>query len=383
MYLAYKYVLLSIMLVEANFAAKNMALQLQLPIRESNLSRTYFSDLQVRNPILDLTPSFGGALDTETYGFGFSDNGRIDVVDKLRPWGATNAMELNKLLMRQSSVIDTNGAYKLASNWLAALSVDVARLEEIGSAKLNEDDIRNGILFSHDLAKSNDAVSIYLGKRFSEATRLMCKMDGMDGSFVKAMLRLELNRVIYGPWLYDEERFRGVTLRRQTVSLVETCRNSTLLMGKEKMVWGLGPIAQCNRALLEDVYPSYLVRERADRPRVEQEYGLENGVKKLKPIFWVRWGHLREHSVVDVELDGRTRELVNLHIHDDTILQCPPALGSNWADLVKISDETFLSYSAPERKALVARFCGITYNEPKPYPFSKAPAEPPKARPRP
>ena len=120
MLLAYKYVLVAVMLAEVNFCAENLHLRVKLPVSQE--------DLRVRLVAPPDVMRFGGRLETDDYFFGFS--GRLRLVVKIRPFGSLTVAEQKDVLSTATSLIGTNEAYSLATNWLAAMSVDVSLLEQ-------------------------------------------------------------------------------------------------------------------------------------------------------------------------------------------------------------------------------------------------------------
>ena len=123
MWMAFKYVVTAAMLAEANFCAQNLKLPLGVPIRWEDLVHCH-----VDAPVL---PGWGGRLDLTNYSFGFGIfcAGRLQYVHKLHTFGPISYDERNRKLRRQKSVLDKARAYRLATNWVAAMSVDVQALE--------------------------------------------------------------------------------------------------------------------------------------------------------------------------------------------------------------------------------------------------------------
>jgi hypothetical protein len=118
--MAYKAAALQLMVGEANFAAKQFNLNVSMPIVISDTN-----DWEVISPLMGV----GGMLLTSNYDFAFM-RGRFlhitekDWLKKLSP----PAKDLNDLTNRVS-LLDTNGAYQLATQWLARLSVNISSLE--------------------------------------------------------------------------------------------------------------------------------------------------------------------------------------------------------------------------------------------------------------
>jgi hypothetical protein len=126
---AYKYVITAIMLSEASFYADRLQLPVKLPLQASEVR------IQgIGKPTRPLGP--GGAIDTGRYFFGFGTQARFMV--KLHPFGNMSMAKENLLLSRGTSLIDTNGAYQLATNWLHAIQVDVGELEKTNHAEVRQ-----------------------------------------------------------------------------------------------------------------------------------------------------------------------------------------------------------------------------------------------------
>ena len=227
MYLAYKYVAVAVMLAEANFNAETLDLPIERPIVSSMRSSTYIA------PISTLADDgFGGNIDAEGYAFGEDGRPALGLtgfrdITKLDPFNGLSVAEQNETLGGQRSLVGTNGAYQLASNWLALIEVDVPALEKTNKVEVEQ---------------------------------------------------------------------RGF--------------------------WGDGS-------------PAPLV---------------------LTPIFTVHWG-----AKVEVEVDGRTRQMLRITQHDDCFSRRPVELVKDLDKLLAIPDEEFLKYSAAERSNLVSRFSATTY----------------------
>lgn len=130
--LAYKFVATTLMLAEVNYCATRLKLPINLPVKEQDLVK-----------IMVFNPKTGGRalarLDTTNFSFSFGKPGRLIFVTRLeqgyqalsttRRQGRLPTVQFLPQLLGVPSVIDTNGAYHLASNWLASIDVDVARLE--------------------------------------------------------------------------------------------------------------------------------------------------------------------------------------------------------------------------------------------------------------
>jgi hypothetical protein len=122
---AYKKATLKAMLAEANKICGEMHLPEKLPIQSSDLAKVmietpYFSDHTGRM----------GTISTENYLYGTRGN-KLAVISKLFP-SQDESQYLASLRARYTasrSRINTNAAYALATQWLAAASVDIKALE--------------------------------------------------------------------------------------------------------------------------------------------------------------------------------------------------------------------------------------------------------------
>jgi hypothetical protein len=132
MYMAYKYAVISILLIEANFCAKRLDLPVKEPILASDL--TY----ELIAPVTTL--KFGGAGGRiDAGGYSFSEGHHLHCfITKVNPFGDISTAEENRVLSRSKSLIDTNGAYRLATNWLMQIEVDVAKLERENRVQIRQ-----------------------------------------------------------------------------------------------------------------------------------------------------------------------------------------------------------------------------------------------------
>jgi hypothetical protein len=148
------------MLTEANFAANRLKLPTHYPIVVPDICNHFivmdwlnvlhttnqlidprFPDTIYGAHIFDATIprasrlhalKFGlfGYIANTNFQFGFAQ-GRLIHIERLSdPSTEYYAHDLNKLV-GQPSLIDTNGAYQLATQWLAAVDVDMTRLEKL------------------------------------------------------------------------------------------------------------------------------------------------------------------------------------------------------------------------------------------------------------
>jgi hypothetical protein len=118
-------------------------------------------------------------------------------------------------------------------------------------------EITNLAAFIPKLKTSSDPVSAFLMSRFSESDRLAVvgfPESGKDEKAIEPILLRELNAIILGSSIYDEDRFREVTLGFATRELLKHNLNPPpgMRITRQQMT------VEFNRKLLEDAYPSNL-----------------------------------------------------------------------------------------------------------------------------
>jgi len=120
--LAYKYVALLLMLGEVNFFASKTGLNSGRPFAEAEVRE----GSHVGPP---KTNDFSGSILTDKYFFGFGWGHLANFHrNDFRSDSDATVRERNSRLSKLSSLIDTNGAYQLATNWLGEMGVDLAAL---------------------------------------------------------------------------------------------------------------------------------------------------------------------------------------------------------------------------------------------------------------
>jgi hypothetical protein len=121
--LAYKYVAIIVMLAEINFCASRLHLPDNLPIKEQDIKAAAVSPPRVIG--------FAGRIDTGKYYFSFIESGRLRfIINRNDDRGNMTLREYLEGLSRIKSSMNTNDAYRIATNWLVAMDVDVQRLEK-------------------------------------------------------------------------------------------------------------------------------------------------------------------------------------------------------------------------------------------------------------
>jgi hypothetical protein len=119
---AYHQEALRLVLAEANDAARQLNLPEKLPITESDLERVFIGPYGMSR----MFPRPIGTVHTRQYGYFVSIDHKLSYIMHARydeaciKWRAEYTWPISRL--------DTNGAYQLATQWLAAVSMDVEGL---------------------------------------------------------------------------------------------------------------------------------------------------------------------------------------------------------------------------------------------------------------
>jgi hypothetical protein len=128
---AYKYVATAVMLMEINHCASNLQLPGSLPLGEQDIRQSFIPRPELMG--------VGGRFDFDHYSFSFATRPgametKLRYITNIRhPYHSTKggSPEMNahlEGLTHAKSLIDTNGAYRMATNWLERLEVDVPKL---------------------------------------------------------------------------------------------------------------------------------------------------------------------------------------------------------------------------------------------------------------
>lgn len=121
--LAYKFVATSLMLVQVNLFCEKVGLPLEHPIAATDVT----SESHVGPPD---TNNFSGSIVTQQYAFGFGQGHLANFVKRgFTPETDAGVKARNQELSKQASLIDSNDAHQMTTNWLASAGVDVAALE--------------------------------------------------------------------------------------------------------------------------------------------------------------------------------------------------------------------------------------------------------------
>lgn len=120
--LAYKAVAIQLALSEVNYTSQRLHLPTPHPIQMTDVVKAYAGSPKLR-------PPHGVAIETTNFIFSIylSQNGPLHmIVNKAKN---IESVELYPIWAKTPSLINSNGAYQLATQWLAAIDVDVAALE--------------------------------------------------------------------------------------------------------------------------------------------------------------------------------------------------------------------------------------------------------------
>jgi hypothetical protein len=128
------------MLLEVNHCASRLQLPISLPLTEQDVVKG-----EVFHPN---TIGFAGRLDTASYSFSFAKSGRLRFITRLdsgyqaystsKAQGNLKTTEFLPQLTGLPSVINTNEAYSIASNWLASVEANVQALEKAHAPKAEQ-----------------------------------------------------------------------------------------------------------------------------------------------------------------------------------------------------------------------------------------------------
>ena len=123
--LAYKLAALQLMLSEANHFSEKLRLATPHPIQATNLVAA-----NVSPPAL----GFGGTIQTTNYAFSFGASGKLCFLSQFivgLPDTTEAIQQRRRELAKKPSLLDTNGAWQLATQWLHALDADMPALSRL------------------------------------------------------------------------------------------------------------------------------------------------------------------------------------------------------------------------------------------------------------
>jgi hypothetical protein len=119
--LAYKYVAVAAMLAEINFCAARLHLPGHFPLSPNQIQKQ-----MVFHPHLI---GFAGRIDAEGYSFSFAKSGQLRYITAVDEQRNVSNVEYLRKLSKKRGVVDESAAYRLATNWLWSIDVDVSRVE--------------------------------------------------------------------------------------------------------------------------------------------------------------------------------------------------------------------------------------------------------------
>jgi hypothetical protein len=124
--LAYKMAILQLALPEVNFVSKQLNLPTPHPIQMADMREAMVSPPQMKN--------LGVLVETTNFVFNFA-NGKLHlIVNKEKN---IESVDLYPKWANTPSLISSNGAYQLATQWLTAIEVDVGALKRKYGSQLN------------------------------------------------------------------------------------------------------------------------------------------------------------------------------------------------------------------------------------------------------
>jgi|HubBroStandDraft_1064217.scaffolds.fasta_scaffold173281_1 hypothetical protein len=151
MFLAYQYVVLSLMLTNVNSVMPQLGLGEHTPTDQASVRFVFVTpptswDIKAFTTPPNLwgsnvpsKPDFMGRFDTDKFSFGFSTSGCLVFISRINPWGSVSVAQRNDWLVKQHAVISTNDAYCMATNWLNKMSVNVISLDRKTPGKASQE----------------------------------------------------------------------------------------------------------------------------------------------------------------------------------------------------------------------------------------------------
>jgi len=121
--MAYRVVAVERMLGEVNYFAQQLQLPTPRPIRPADITWSHLNPPRT---------GFGGAITVRNCDFSFPNRGegKLCYITRLTVRDGHDVLDLYPELASTPSLIDSNGAYQLATQWLTSVSVDVPALEQ-------------------------------------------------------------------------------------------------------------------------------------------------------------------------------------------------------------------------------------------------------------
>jgi TPR repeat protein len=166
--------------------------------------------------------------------------GRIKIIDSVNPAGLKN----------------------LADHDDADAAVKLGRLYEMGSSTFSVDENMDLSKFVKRLNRHSDPISEYLYQGLPDWQQSLLMKWGPSAPFpgdAHSLVVHALNKIVGAPCIYEAERFKGVTLRPETIDLLKQNPKDSGL-------------ARLNRLLLEDAYPEELRMQQEPAEGITRDY---------------------------------------------------------------------------------------------------------------
>jgi hypothetical protein len=226
--LAYKYVIIMILMAKVNYYAPRMHLPIDIPVREED----------IRSIVLS-TPKMGidgGCLQVKNYRFTFGDSrffGKSIIIVSVDQYGKRSfgipieSRESSVSAMERASqmkyLVNTNDIYRMATNWLVAMDIDVEKMEKVKSPAVDKypifhssrGDVPNPILNvewssgeAHDMGRVVVVISAVTGELL-ELRNTHGSFNKNTTSFIKDSEKLAA--------ISDEEFLKYSTLERSNL----------------------------------------------------------------------------------------------------------------------------------------------------------------------
>ena len=134
----------------------------------------------------------GGSIVTSNYMFAF-EKGKIVSISRPHGW-MEHDREITNLSTLARYPMDTNGAYKLATQWLAVVSVDLSRVEQKWPLSIEHRTVLPTNLRNEDsrsIESTNKALPIFTvtwGKRYGVRNRVQVTIQGNTGQLIQMMI---------------------------------------------------------------------------------------------------------------------------------------------------------------------------------------------------
>lgn len=120
------------------------------------------------------------------------------------------------------------------------------------SSLLTAENFKDAKAFVESMSQKRHDVAGWLWEQIDPATQGALQEKEQASEAIGSILARSLNELMAKSSIYDEERFKGVKLRSESKEILKN--SVTVQMGEESI--------RLNRLLLEDVYPSDLIRTR-------------------------------------------------------------------------------------------------------------------------